>query len=155
MRSIALLVSALAAVGAFSPAQFRTTETAPCTQLDMVSRRDALTGFLATSLLIPGTAHAFSQQLDDYAYEPQQQATDGKWDLNSAFVVSTLLPTVLLDSMIPLMYVRTCLTYHFLHFPTSRYVLESVFVTVDACSDQIIRVTTNTSLECFPPLPER
>jgi hypothetical protein len=89
MRSLTILVSALAAVDAFSPAHCNAVKTAPYTQLDMVSRRDALAGFLAASCLIPETARAFSQQLDDYAYEPQQQATDGKWDLNAVFVVRT------------------------------------------------------------------
>jgi hypothetical protein len=89
MRSLVILASSLAAVGGFSPAHYDAVKTARDTQLDMVSRRDALSGFLAAGLLIPETARAFSQQLDDYAFEPQQQATDGKWDLNSAFVVST------------------------------------------------------------------
>ena len=43
---------------------------------------------MAAGLMIPQGAGAFSQQLDDYAFEPQQQPTNGKFDLNSAFVVS-------------------------------------------------------------------
>ena len=72
---------------AFAPA------TAPyrmvTTQLE-ASRRDILGTMLigASAALLPvKEAAAFSQQLDDYAYEPQQQATDGKLDLNAAFVV--------------------------------------------------------------------
>jgi hypothetical protein len=88
MRSLFLLAaSSIAAVGAFSPAA--TNRVKAITQLDMVSRRDALAAVIAGGLLIPETARAFSQQLDDYAFEPQQQATDGKWDLNSVFVVSS------------------------------------------------------------------
>ena len=57
------------------------------TELAMTDRRGVL-GVLAAGVLAPNVANAFSQQLDDYAYEPQQQATDGRLDLNSAFVVS-------------------------------------------------------------------
>lgn len=75
-----------------------TSSTTTKTQLDMASnsRRDAikqtLIGVSTAAAMIGGADHkstvanAFSQQLDDYAYEPQQQATDGKWDLNSVFV---------------------------------------------------------------------
>jgi hypothetical protein len=58
------------------------------TKLAMVSRRNVIGSAMAAGLMIPQVAGAFSQQLDDYAFEPQQQATDGKLDLNSAFVVS-------------------------------------------------------------------
>ena len=51
------------------------------------SRRDAL-GVIGASMFVPQAASAFSQQLDDYAWEPQQQATNGRLDLNAAFVVS-------------------------------------------------------------------
>mmetsp|Transcript_35738 Transcript_35738/g.86483 ORF Transcript_35738/g.86483 Transcript_35738/m.86483 type:complete len:154 (+) Transcript_35738:136-597(+) len=57
-------------------------------QLEATSRRqtlEILTGAAAMGAF-PQFANAFSQQLDDYAFEPQQQATDGKFDLNSAFV---------------------------------------------------------------------
>ena len=75
-----------------------TTTTTTTTQLDMpsYSRRDAikqtLIGVSTAAVIVSGpdyksiVANAFSQQLDDYAYEPQQQATDGRWDLNSVFV---------------------------------------------------------------------
>mmetsp|Transcript_62735 Transcript_62735/g.181840 ORF Transcript_62735/g.181840 Transcript_62735/m.181840 type:complete len:163 (-) Transcript_62735:335-823(-) len=59
------------------------------TQLELASRRDVLGSMLigASAVMIPAReAIAFSQQLDDNAFEPQQQATDGKFDLNSAFV---------------------------------------------------------------------
>lgn len=88
MRSLFLLASFLAAAAAFSPSHYRATTKDGTSQLEMVSRRDALVGIFAAGLLIPESARAFSQQLDDFAYEPQQQATDGKWDLNSVFVVS-------------------------------------------------------------------
>ena len=55
------------------------------------TRRDVMGVLLLGSgvaFFQPYEATAFSQQLDDYAFEPQQQATDGKFDLNSAFVVS-------------------------------------------------------------------
>ncbi len=61
------------------------------TQLEVSTRRDVLGSLLigASAVMMPAKeATAFSQQLDDYAYEPQQQATDGKLDLNAAFVVS-------------------------------------------------------------------
>ena len=74
------------------------TTTTTSTQLDSpsYSRRDAIKqtfiGVSAAAVFVSGAdnnsivANAFSQQLDDYAYEPQQQATGGKWDLNSVFV---------------------------------------------------------------------
>ena len=83
MRCFFLLTSFLAGVAAFAPTQRNAASTLP---LDMVSRRDAMVGIASTLVLVPETAHAFSQQLDDYAYEPQQQATGGKWDLNAVFV---------------------------------------------------------------------
>ena len=58
------------------------------TQLEAISRRQVLlTGTAALGYAsFPSAADAFSQQLDDFAYEPQQQKTDGKLDLNAAFV---------------------------------------------------------------------
>lgn len=64
------------------------------TQLELSTRRDVLGSLLigASAVMIPAKeASAFSQQLDDYAFEPQQQATDGKFDLNAAFVVRPFL----------------------------------------------------------------
>eukprot|EP00980_Cylindrotheca_fusiformis_P019560 scaffold6784_cov108-Cylindrotheca_fusiformis.AAC.2 len=58
-------------------------KTAPPT---VATRRHALEILLLGSLAYPQAVGAFSQQLDDYAYEPSQQATSGKLDLNSAFV---------------------------------------------------------------------
>jgi hypothetical protein len=64
----------------------------PTTQSKLeATRRDFVASLVFGSgavVFFPHEAQAFSQQLDDYAYEPQQQATDGKLDLNSAFVVS-------------------------------------------------------------------
>ena len=87
MRSLFFLLT-VGWVAAFTPIQRPTTTKVQTTstQLDMVSRRDAVLGIISGTVLAPSVAHAFSQQLDDYAFEPQQQATSGKWDLNSAFV---------------------------------------------------------------------
>lgn len=59
----------------------------PATRLEM-ERRQVVQGLVGGSVFLPQAAGAFSQQLHDFAYEPQQQATNGKFDLNSAFVVS-------------------------------------------------------------------
>jgi hypothetical protein len=72
-------------------AMIRTTATTTTTtKLEMTMNRREMFGIVTTiaagSLLTPGIAQAFSQQLDDYAYEPSQQATDGRFDLNAAFV---------------------------------------------------------------------
>lgn len=59
------------------------------TQLEACSRRqsfDLLVGGVAAMTAFPQLSNAFSQQLDDYAFEPQQQATDGKFDLNAAAI---------------------------------------------------------------------
>lgn len=79
-----LLTTLFAAQGAY--AFVLKPEGKPVACLEMVSRRDII-GTLGSAVLFPQVASAFSQQLDDYAYEPQQQATDGKLDLNAAFVV--------------------------------------------------------------------
>jgi hypothetical protein len=84
MHSLLLLLPFVGVVPAFAPLQ-RTAHSTTSFQLEMVSRRDAV-GVLTIGVLFPEIAHSFSQQLDDNAFEPQQQATDGKWDLNSAFV---------------------------------------------------------------------
>ena len=85
MMKLFVLASLVSAIAAFVP----TMSPKMTTQLDAVSRRDALTGLLASGswMLASEPAQAFSQQLDDYQWEPQQQATDGLLDLNSAFVV--------------------------------------------------------------------
>jgi hypothetical protein len=75
---------------AFAPAPLGGSKHPSPTTLD-ATRRDVVTALLLGSgaaFFQPYEAKAFSQQLDDYAFEPQQQATDGKFDLNSAFVVS-------------------------------------------------------------------
>ena len=62
------------------------------TKLDMVSRRDAIGTFAAAAGLVvaPQVSNSFSQQLEDPNYvEQSQMATDGKIDLNNAFVVSS------------------------------------------------------------------
>ena len=74
---------------AFVPAIAPTTRVT--THLDMSTRRDVLGSIIlgAGAAMMPvKSASAFSQQLPDNAFEPQQQATDGKLDLNAAFVVS-------------------------------------------------------------------
>ena len=84
---LAILVSLLASAAAFT--NFFHSPEASSTKLDMSSRREIL-GSLAVGFFLPASAaNAFSQQLSDYAYEPQQQATNGKLDLNAAFVVSS------------------------------------------------------------------
>lgn len=83
LRLLFLLASFLGCVAAFAPTQRKAAGVA---QLDMVSRRNAMLGIISATTVVPEAVHAFSQQLDDYAYEPQQQATNGKCDLNSAFV---------------------------------------------------------------------
>lgn len=53
------------------------------------SRRQALTKTavaFVTSVVVPEAANSFSQQLDDHIVEPSQQPTNGKVDLNGAFM---------------------------------------------------------------------
>ena len=81
-----VLLSAFTVVAAFVAVDNQRYST----RLEMVNRKEAL-GFIATAFWIPRVANAFSQQLEDFApTEPQQAATDGKLDLNAAFVVSLL-----------------------------------------------------------------
>jgi len=85
MRVLFLIVAGLATTMAFVPAiqQKRTT-----TEL-AVHRRDVLAGF-AGLVLMPGIASAgstfFFDEKIEQVYEPSQQATGGKVDLNNAFV---------------------------------------------------------------------
>lgn len=67
-----------------------------------LSRRDACFGAIAFGVgaATPEIANAFSQQLDDFIVEPAQQATDGKLDLNAAFVVRNLSQVNTIRSMI-------------------------------------------------------
>ena len=58
-----------------------------------VPRREAIkqSGVaFVVGIVAPELANAFSQQLDENIVEPAQQATGGKVDLNSAFVVSSI-----------------------------------------------------------------
>ena len=58
-----------------------------------VTRRDAFVqggAAMLTGIVAPQVSNAFSQQLDDNApVDSAQMATNGKIDLNSAFVVRT------------------------------------------------------------------
>ncbi|CAJ1954776.1 unnamed protein product [Cylindrotheca closterium] len=92
MKLPLFLVSLLPSlVSSFSTNRMMEQKIRPASQLE-VSRRhtlELLTAGIAGAaglLAFPELSNAFSQQLDDFAYEPQQQATDGKFDLNSAFV---------------------------------------------------------------------
>lgn len=62
------------------------------TALEAISRRDALASGASALLVgitgVPKASWAFSQQLDERLVEPSQMSTGGKYDLNSAFVVS-------------------------------------------------------------------
>ena len=58
-------------------------------KLELASRREAI-GAMATLVLTPKVAGAFSQQLDENIVEQSQQSTGGKLDLNAAFVVSSV-----------------------------------------------------------------
>lgn len=77
-------------VSAFSTSEMMKARSTTTTHLDaIISRRHALEFVAAAAAVLVAptqAANAFSQQLDDFAYEPQQQATDGKLDLNAAFV---------------------------------------------------------------------
>lgn len=81
---LALLIFGIRPARAFAPTVSTERRTAT-TRLE-ASRREIL-GTLGLWVVAPGLATAFSQQLDDNAFEPAQQPTGGKLDLNSAFVV--------------------------------------------------------------------
>ena len=85
---LSILASLLVSASAFLTAS--KAPKIPSTKLDMSARRDVL-ATLTAGFFVPASANAFSQQLSEYAYEPQQQATNGRLDLNSAFVVSLLV----------------------------------------------------------------
>lgn len=89
-RLLLALFAAATATSAFTARQ--PSAQADVTTLNMLSRRNAMLA-VVVSLVLPQAANAFSQQLDDHQWEPQQQATDGRLDLNSAFVVSCLTKT--------------------------------------------------------------
>lgn len=109
------------------------------TKLDMASRRDVIGSVLAAGILLPREAGAFSQQLADNAYEPQQQATDGRLDLNSAFVVS----------------LRSVLVYNFLDIVINWALTASFFTFIRAsieyfgvCSPLLLVKLHPTDLMC-------
>jgi photosystem II PsbU protein len=89
----AIAIAVVPAVNAFGVVVVSQKASKPCNAL-CATRRDFVGDVVAgvgVALFLPtikelSVAYAFSQQLDDYAFEPQQQATDGKIDLNSAFV---------------------------------------------------------------------
>ena len=92
-----LLILLIPLVSAFAPpARMKASTATIATARDAVSRRDVADAFIsgiatAAGLAVissPQAGMAFSQQLDENWIEPSQQATDGKVDLNSAFVVS-------------------------------------------------------------------
>ena len=82
MRFYTVLLG-IATAQAFQPVVYSPRDT---TTVMEATRRDTL-ALIGATLCFPAAAGAFSQQLPDNAYEPQQQRTDGKLDLNSAFVV--------------------------------------------------------------------
>lgn len=77
-------------VAAFAPSV--QNEKRAQTKLD-VTRRDILVNGAAVAAIaaFPEASVAFSQQLDDHLTEPTQMYTGGKYDLNSAYVVSLWL----------------------------------------------------------------
>lgn len=85
------LLSIIPLVTAFAPS---ISENRIQTKLEAINRREALisgTGALAGLagvVSLPQASQAFSQQLDDHLTEPTQLPTGGKFDLNSAYVVS-------------------------------------------------------------------
>ena len=76
---LSVLISLFASASAFSMPPRLQSDASP-TELEMVDRREMIGGvILAGAALMPKAAGAFSQQLDDYAFEPQQQPTDGRY----------------------------------------------------------------------------
>ena len=80
-------------VNAFVPTVPKAAATTTTTQLEM-ERRDVLITGIMGLVAAPGLAHAkgstfFYDDKIEEVREPSQMATDGKVDLNSAFVVST------------------------------------------------------------------
>ena len=61
------------------------------THLEMTSRKDFLLSISAATLMNPAAASAFSQQLPYDQVEQSQLPTNGKLDLNSAFVVRHIM----------------------------------------------------------------
>ena len=90
MRLSILISSILAPCSlAFAPS---TQSSRLDTAVEAVSRRDALISGASALLVgltaVPKPTLAFSQQLEYWEVEPAQMPTGGKFDLNSAFVVS-------------------------------------------------------------------
>lgn len=86
---VAIFVSFVPFVHSFAPMMMKMEKNSN-TQLNAVSRREAVRtsviGLISGSLIAPKESIAFSQQLDDYMVEPTQLPTNGKTDLNSAYV---------------------------------------------------------------------
>jgi uncharacterized protein YjeT (DUF2065 family) len=91
IRTINLVLALLAVVSplalAFAPSVAKVETSA----LNAISRRDVVSSGSAAILFgilggLPKEGLAFQQQLDDHLTEPSQLPTDGKYDLNSAFV---------------------------------------------------------------------
>jgi hypothetical protein len=87
---LSILITLIASASAFTSST-RSSIIDSNVKLDMASRRGVLETLAVGTLFVPSAAGAFSQQLDDFAFEPQQQATNGKVDLNAAFVVSAIV----------------------------------------------------------------
>mmetsp|Transcript_751 Transcript_751/g.882 ORF Transcript_751/g.882 Transcript_751/m.882 type:complete len:159 (+) Transcript_751:133-609(+) len=89
MMRFTLLITILAAPVSFAFSPMSKSQHAD-TAVNAISRRDALivgaSGFLVGELIFPEPSMAFSQQLDDNQVEESQMPTNGKYDLNSAFV---------------------------------------------------------------------
>ena len=92
MRLFTAVLAGLLAwsASAFAPSLSNPSTTKTSLAMAATNRRDFLgaSGASIGSIFFLSTspAQAFSQQLDDYAREPQQQYTDGRLDLNAAFV---------------------------------------------------------------------
>ncbi len=96
MMRIVFLIATIASSLAFAP-QVEYGRPSKTVLEAESSRRDALVSGASALLVaggiladggVPKPAFAFSQQLEDWETEPAQMKTDGKYDLNSAFVVS-------------------------------------------------------------------
>jgi hypothetical protein len=92
-------------ITAFSPAINTKDHRGISTELHDMNRRKAFTAVASataftTGLVLgfPESSKAFSQQLDDHLVEPTQLPTDGKLDLNSAYVVSSIIKSYSLIS---------------------------------------------------------
>eukprot|EP00549_Striatella_unipunctata_P021150 CAMPEP_0118705134 /NCGR_PEP_ID=MMETSP0800-20121206/19679_1 /TAXON_ID=210618 ORGANISM="Striatella unipunctata, Strain CCMP2910" /NCGR_SAMPLE_ID=MMETSP0800 /ASSEMBLY_ACC=CAM_ASM_000638 /LENGTH=155 /DNA_ID=CAMNT_0006607215 /DNA_START=41 /DNA_END=508 /DNA_ORIENTATION=+ len=72
---------------AWAPSMSKTARVSTKLEMSNLNRRELMGAALAGIVALQAQeAFAFSQQLDDYAVEPGQQATDGRIDVNGAFV---------------------------------------------------------------------